>query len=38
MKTREILRRLSEIYGVPERELPKTIERFKKELDEMKTS
>ena len=33
MDERKILRKLSEILKVNERDIPKTLERFKKEID-----
>jgi hypothetical protein len=32
---RKIMRRLSEIFGVGESDIPKTLQRFKDEVDEM---
>ncbi len=35
MKRSRILREISRIYKVEEKDIPKTLERFKREIDEM---
>lgn len=36
LSDRQILKKLSKLLGVSENDLPKTLERFKKEIDEIK--
>ncbi len=35
MKSSRILRAISKIYKVDEKDIPKTLERFKKEVEEL---